>query len=48
MTSRIYTATISYINSHNQYHDYPGDLNVNWIYDTHIKIYGDLYGTLRN
>ena len=44
----VYTATISYINSHNQYHDYPGDLNVNWIYDTHIKIYGDLYGTLRN
>jgi len=46
--SIVYPATIIYINTYNQYDDYPGDLNIDWIYDTHIKIYGDLETTLRN
>ena len=44
----VYQATISYIDTHNSYDDYEGDLNINWIYDTHIKIYGDTSTKLNN
>ena len=39
----VYQATQSYISTHNYYDDYPTwpeNLNIDWVYDTHIKIYG--------
>jgi len=36
----VYQATQSYISTHNYYDDYSGDLNIDWVYGTHIKIYG--------
>jgi len=44
----VYQATQSYISTHNYYDDYDGDLNIDWIYGTHIKIYGSTSVKLDN
>ena len=39
----VYQATQSYISTHNYYDDYPTspeNYNIDWVYGTHIKIYG--------
>jgi len=41
-------ATQKYVWKHNYYDDYPGDLNIDWIYGTHIKIYGNVNVLLDN
>ncbi len=44
----VYQATLSYIETHNYYDDYEGGLNIDWIYNTHIKIYGNINAKLDN
>lgn len=50
----IFQATQSYIATHNYYDDYleppevEENLNIDWIYGTHIKIYGNTNAKLKN
>ena len=47
----VYQATQSYISTHNYYDDYPTtpeNLNIDWVYGTHIKIYGSTSVRLDN
>ncbi|MEJ2250933.1 MAG: hypothetical protein P8Y97_14930 [Candidatus Lokiarchaeota archaeon] len=47
----VYQATQSYISTHNYYDDYPTipeNLNIDWDYGTHIKIYGSTSVKLDN
>ncbi|HEC38187.1 hypothetical protein LCGC14_1152470 [marine sediment metagenome] len=48
----VYQATQSYISTHNYYDDYhtgpPENLNIDWIYGNHIKIYGSTSVKLDN
>lgn len=47
----IYQATQSYISTHNYYDDYPTtpiNYNIDWVYGTHIKIYGSTSAILDN
>jgi hypothetical protein len=49
----VFTSTINYINTHNQYHDYGytaegENLDITWVYNNHIRIYGSTNGRLNN
>ncbi|MFW9896281.1 MAG: hypothetical protein ACFFD7_10795 [Candidatus Thorarchaeota archaeon] len=47
----VYQATQSYISTHNYYDDYPTspeNLNIDWVYGNHIKIYGSTSAKLDN
>ncbi len=45
----VYEATLTYISFHNRYiEEYLPDMQVDWVYGTHIKIYGNINGILDN
>jgi len=45
----VYQATMSYISRHNDFDDYGASyLNIDWVYGTHIKIYGDVNSKIGN
>lgn len=48
LDTTVLSATNYYIERHNLYNDYPPGYNINWVYNNHIKIYGNTDAKLDN